>query len=440
MDGAKIKALDKQYHMHSWSVQKALDTIVFDHGKGAEFWDMDGKRYLDFSSQLMNLNTGHQHPKVIEAIKKQADKCMYCMPGFSYESRSLLAEKLAKYTPANINHFFFTLGGAESNENAIKMSRLYTGAHKIIARYRSYHGASMGAITLTGDSRRWPVEAGGIPGVLRVFDPYCYRCSFGLEYPSCNLRCAEHVREVMEYEGAKDHVAAMFVEGVTGTNGIIVPPPEYYPRLREICDEFDVLLVADEVMSGFGRTGKWFALDNWGVKPDLMTMAKGITSGYLPLGVVGVSDEIAEYFSDKMLWCGLTYNAHPMSCAAAIATMEVFEEENLVERSQKMGEIMAIEMDKMKEKHACVGDARGIGMFRLLELVKDKKTKEPITPFNVTNDLSKAIGAKLKEYGMSTFVHWHKIHMSPPLVITEEQLREGLQIVDRVLDFVDSQI
>ncbi len=441
MDAAKIKALDKAHHLHSWSIQSQLDPMVFDHGKGAEMWDAEGNRYLDFSSQLMNLNTGHQHPKIIQAIKDWADKCCFIGPGYAYESRSLLVEKLAKITPDNINHFFFTLGGAEANENAIKMARMFTGKHKLISRYRSYHGATMGAIMLTGDPRRWPVESGGIPGVIRVFDPYCYQCSFGLDYPSCDLRCAEAVREVMMYEGAKNHVAAMIVEGVTGSNGIIVPPEGYYQRLREICDEFEVLLICDEVMSGFGRTGKWFSFENWGIKPDIITMAKGLTSGYLPLGAVAVSDEIADYFQDNMLWCGLTYNAHPLSCGAAVACLEVYEEEGLIERAAEFGRsVIGPELNALKEKHRCVGDVRGIGMFWLLELVKDRETREPISPFNTANELTKAIIAKLKEGGVLTFVHWHKIFVVPPLTITEEQFKEGVAVIDQVLDYVDSQI
>jgi len=439
MDAAKIKALDKAHHLHSWSIQSQLDPLVFSHGQGALMWDADGKRYLDFSSQLMNLNTGHQHPKIVKAIQDWAEKCCFIGPGYAYESRSLLVEKLAQITPDNISHFFFTLGGAEAVENAVKMAKLYSGKQKVISRYRSYHGATMGAVSLTGDPRRWAAEP-GIPGVLKIFDPYCYRCSFGLEYPSCKLRCAENVAEVMMYEGAKDYVAAVIVESVTGSNGIIVPPDGYFQRLREICDEFNVLLICDEVMAGFGRTGQWFAFENWGIKPDIITMAKGLTSGYMPLGCVAVSQDIADYFQDNMLWCGLTYNAHPLSCGAAVACLEVYEEENLINKTKELGEICRIELNKLKEKHKCVGQARGIGLFWVLELVKDKQTREPISPFNTMNELSKEIVKRLKQGGVLTFVHWHKIFVVPPLVITEEELREGLAVIDDVLDFVDSQI
>ncbi|MBW2617434.1 MAG: aminotransferase class III-fold pyridoxal phosphate-dependent enzyme [Deltaproteobacteria bacterium] len=439
MDSARIKALDRAHHLHSWSIQGQLDPIIFDHGQGAVYWDTEGKRYLDFSAQLMNLNTGHQHPKIVKAIQEQAGKCCFVGPGYAYESRSVLVEKLVKITPDNINHFFFTLGGAEANENAIKMARLVSGKHKFISRYRSYHGATMGAISLTGDPRRWPAEP-GIPGVIKVFDPYCYSCSFGLTLPGCQLRCVENIAEVMMLEGAKDHVAAIIVEAVTGSNGIFVPPEGYYTRLREICDEFNVLLIADEIMSGFGRTGEWLAIDNWDLKPDIVTMAKGLTSGYMPLGCVAISDAIADHFQDHMLWCGLTYNAHPLSCAAANACLEVYEEENLIQKARELGRKCGQEMDRIKERHACVGDARGIGLFRLFELVKDKATREPISPFNTTNELSKEITARLKAGGLTTFVHWNQLFVVPPLVITEEELMEGLGIIDQVLDYVDSQI
>jgi len=439
MEAKTIKSIDRAHMLHSWSVQSQLDPMVFDRGEGSCLWDADGNRYLDFSSQLINLSIGHQHPHVVKAIQKWAEKCCYINPAYAYESRSLLLEKLVGITPDKINHFFLTLSGAESNENAIKMARLYTGKSKIIARYRSYHGGSMGASALTGDPRRWAAEP-SVPGIVRVFDPYCYRCSFGLEYPSCNLQCAENVREVMEYEGAKNHVAAMIVEGVTGTNGLFVPPDGYYQRIREICDEFEVLLICDEVMSGFGRTGKWFSFENWGIQPDIITMAKGITSGYMPLGCVAVSDKIAEYFQDNMLWCGLTYNNHPLACGAAVACIEVIEKENLLRQSVDLGKICKIELEKLKEKHKCVGDVRGIGLFSMIELVKDKNTKEPLTPFNTNNDLVKAVVRMLKERGLLTVMHWHKIFVTPPLVITEEELREGLAIIDEVLSWVDSQI
>lgn len=441
MDKQEIKKYDRENHLHSWSVQSAIDPIVVDHAKGSCFYDADGKRYLDFSSQLMNLNTGHQHPKVVQAIKDQAEKLCFAAPGMAYETRSQLVKSLKELTPGDLDHFFFTLGGAESNENAIKMARLYTGKFKVFSRYRSYHGASYGAISLTGDPRRPPVEP-ALPGVLKLLDPYCYRCPFGHTYPECGVQCAKHVEEVILYENPNT-VAAIFVEGVVGSNGIFIPPPEYMPMLREICDKYDILLVSDEVMSGFGRTGKWFGIDNWNVVPDIMTMAKGLTSGYLPLGCVAVSKKISDYFQNNMLWGGLTYNAHPLCCGAAVATLDVYREENLVERTAAMGEILMGELEALKEKHPSVGDVRGLGLFTIIELVKDKKTREPLVPWNAAGAdlaITKEINKRLLEGGVYTFVRWNWIFVVPPLIITEEELKEGLGVIDNVLSWADEQL
>jgi len=441
MDAAEIKRLDREHNLHSWSVQGALDPIVFDHGRGAWFWDADGKKYLDFASQLMNLNTGFQHPKVVKAIQDQAAQCCFCSPAFAYKTRSELVRALVEVTPGDLNHFFFTLGGAEANDNAIKIARLYTGKFKILARYRSYHGATFGAISLTGDPRRIPAEP-GIPGVIHVLDPYCYRCSFNLTYPSCGLQCAKHIEEIILYENP-DAVAAVFLEGVTGSNGILAPPPEYWPMVRDICTRHNVLLISDEVMSGFGRTGRWFAVDHWDVVPDMMTMAKGLTSGYLPLGAVAVSQKIADHFQDKMLWAGLTYNAHPLCCGAAAATLEVYKEEGLVDKAGTLGRTLRQELEALKERHPSVGDVRGLGLFCLIELVKDRESKEPLIPWNAAGpDLAfnKEINRRLLDGGLFTWVRWNWIFVVPPLVITEAELREGLEIIDRVLDFVDGQL
>jgi len=300
----EIVQMSKEYTFFSWSVQSEVNPIPIDHAEGVYFWDANGKRYIDFSAQLMNVNIGHQHPKVINAIKDQADKLSYAHPGTATEPRGRLGELLAEVTPKNLQKSFFCLGGAEANENAIKMARLYTGRRKILAHYISYHGATHGAIALTGDNRRWSVEP-TMPGVVHVLNPYCYRCPFGWTRDTCHRECIDHIEEVIQYEGPEE-IAAIFLEGVVGSNGIIVPPDEYWPRMREICDKHDILLISDEVMSGFGRTGKWFAVDNWDVAPDIITMAKGITSGYVPLGAVIVSDRIAQHFEDNKLWCGST--------------------------------------------------------------------------------------------------------------------------------------
>ncbi|MEW6261670.1 MAG: aminotransferase class III-fold pyridoxal phosphate-dependent enzyme [Thermodesulfobacteriota bacterium] len=441
MDAQEIKRLDREHHLHSWSVQGVLDPIVFDRAQGSCFWDAAGKRYLDFSAQLMNQNTGHQHPKVVKAIQDQAAKVCFCAPGMAYESKSALVAELLKVTPGDLKHFFFTLGGADANENAVKIARLYTKKFKIVSRYRSYHGATFGAITLTGDPRRPPVEP-GIPGVVRVFDPYCYRCSFGLEYPGCDVRCARNIEEVILYENP-DTVAAIIMEGVCGSNGIFVPPPEYLPTVREICDRYGVLLISDEVMSGFGRTGQWFAVNNWNVVPDIITMAKGLTSGYLPLGGAALSKKIADYFQKNMLWGGLTYNAHPLCCAAAVATLQVYHEENLIERARTLGSFLMKELGALQAKHPCVGDARGIGLFTVLELVKDRKTREPLVPWNAAGPdlaLNKEINKRLLAGGVYTFVRWNWVFVVPPLVVSQDELKEGLAVIDDVLTFVDGQI
>ncbi len=441
MEASEIKRLDHEHHLHSWSVQGAVDPMVFDRAEGSCFWDADGKRYIDFASQLMNLNIGHQHPKVIKAIQDQAARLCFCAPGFACEPRSSLVQALARITPGDLDHFFFTLGGAEANENAVKIARQYTGRSKIMTRYRSYHGATYGAITLSGDPRRPPVEP-GLPGVIRCFDPYCYRCSFGLTYPQCEMRCATHVEEIFQYENPET-VAAFFMEGVTGSNGIFVPPPEYMPMVRKICDKYGILLVSDEVMSGFGRTGEWFAVQNWDVVPDIMTMAKGITSGYVPLGAVAVTDRINEYFQDHMLWCGLTYNAHPLACGAAVATLKVYEEENLIQRAKTLGKKLLNDLESLKAKHPCVGDVRGVGLFNIIELVKDRQSKEPLVPWNAGGAdaaLAKEINKRLLAGGVYTSVRWNWIFVVPPLVVREEELAEGLGVIDEVLSFVDQQI
>ena len=328
--------------------------------EGVYFWDADGKRYLDFSSQLMNTNIGHQNPKVVKAIQDQAAQLTFVHPGNATEVRGLLGKKLAEVTPGNLKKTFFTLGGSEANENAIKIARFYTGRNKILARYRSYHGSTHGSIALTGDYRRLAVEP-VMPGGVHFLDPFCYRCPFGQKPESCKRECISHLEEVIMYEGP-DKIAAIIMEGVTGSNGIIVPPDDYWPRVREICDKYGILLISDEVMSGWGRTGKWFAVDNWNVEPDIITTAKGITSGYVPLGAVIVSEKIAEFFEDKYLYAGLTYSGHALACAAALATIEVYEEDKLIENSATLGKYLGEALEDIKERHPSVGDVRYIGL------------------------------------------------------------------------------
>ncbi|HSW36101.1 MAG TPA: aminotransferase class III-fold pyridoxal phosphate-dependent enzyme [Candidatus Limnocylindrales bacterium] len=431
-----VGELEKKYVLRSWSVQGKNQYEEIVGASGCWFWNSEGKKYLDFSSQLININIGHNHPKIIAAIKEQADKVCYVTPNYASEPRAKLAELIAERTPGDLVKTLFTLGGAEANDNAIKIARAFTGRFKLISRYRSYHGATFGAITLTGDPRRPPVEP-GIPGVVRVFEPYCYRCSFGKSYPGCGLECAEHVREVMLYEDPKT-IAAFFVEPVTGTNGVFVPPKEYLPRIREICDEFGVLLVADEVMTGWGRTGKWFGVDHWNVVPDIMTMAKGLTQGYIPLGAVVVNEKIASYFDDHMLWCGLTYSGHPLACATGLATIKVYEEENLIANSAALGESLKQRLAEIKEKHPSVGDVRSIGLFSAIELVKDRATREPLAPWNgpdpgIIGQLSGCLKAK----GVYVFPRWNYLFIAPPLAINKEELKFGLDAVDECLELAD---
>jgi len=425
----EIVNLNKEFTFFSWSVQSTANPIPMDKAEGVYFWDKDGKRYIDFSSQLMNMNIGHQHPKVIRAIQEQAAQLCYAHPGMATAPRGLLGKKIAEICPGNLKKTFFCLGGAEANENAIKMVRFYTGRHKILARYRSYHGATHGSIALTGDYRRLPVEP-AMPGVVHFLDPYCYRCPFGWTKQTCHRECISHVEEVIQYEGA-DQIAAIFMEGVTGSNGLIVPPEDYWPRIREICDRYSILLVSDEVMSGWGRTGRWFAVDNWKVVPDIITTAKGITSGYVPLGAVIVSEPIADYFKDKMLWCGLTYSGHPLACAAGLATIEVYEEDGLIQNAVLVGQYLGRQLEEIKQRHPSVGDVRYIGLFSALEIVKNKKTKTPIDPLT-------EIGKYLRNNGLFTFLFHNICFVVPPLCITIEQLDEGLSIVEKSLEITDA--
>jgi len=439
MKQSDVKKYDREYVVHSWSVQSALDPIVITKTKGVEMWDENGKRYIDMTSQLMNQNIGHQHPKVVQAIKDQAEKVCFVAPGVAYETRSFLGKALAEVTPGDLKRFFFTLGGSDANENAAKIARMYTKKWKIITRYRSYHGATYGAIALTGDPRRPPVEP-AMPGVVRVFDPYCYRCSFGLTYPDCNLRCAESVEEVIMYE-TPETVAAVLVESVVGSNGLIVPPDGYMQKLREICTRNQILLIADEVMSGFGRTGKWFAVDHWNVVPDMITMAKGLTSGYVPLGAVAISKKMMETLDRQMLWAGLTYNAHPLACGAAIATLKVYREDRLMENTAAMGEVIRKETEAMKAKHRSLGDARGIGLFWAIELVKNRETREPLVKWNAMGAegaVAREINKRLLEGGVYTTVRWNYLFIAPPLCIKEGELREGLRVIDEVLNYTDT--
>lgn len=438
MNSKEMIDLTREYVFFSWATQSEVNPIPVARAEGVYFWDVDGKRYLDFSSQLMNVNIGHGNKKVIKAAQEQMEKVCYVYPGTATEPKARLGQLLAEITPGNLRKTFFTLGGAEANENAIKFARLYTGRHKIIARYRSYHGATAGAMALSGDPRRLPVEP-LISGVIHVQDPYCYRCPFGWTLETCHRECIDHVEQVVLFEGP-ENVAAILLEGVTGSSGIIIPPDDYWPRMREICDKYGILLMDDEVMSGFGRTGQWFGVDNWNVTPDIMTMAKGLTSGYVPLGAVVVSNEIGDHFQNRSLPLGLTYAGHPVSCAAGVATVQVYQEDGLIENARAMGAVLKQGLEELKAKHSSVGDVRSIGLFSIIELVKDKESKEPLAPWNAKASemgvMAKIPGA-LRQRGMFTFVKWNWIFVVPPLCITESELQDGLRIIDEVLDITD---
>jgi taurine--2-oxoglutarate transaminase len=436
--GRQVAEDAKRYVLHSWSVQDAIQPIPVAGGEGCWFWDYDGNRYLDFASQLVNVSIGHQHPKVVAAVKEQAEKLCTIGPPMATEPRSTLARLLSEVTPGNLTMSFFTNGGAEANENAIKLARWYTGRHKILARYRSYHGATAGAITATGDPRRWAAEP-GIPGIVRALDPYTYRCPAGHPDPCPVCTGAPHLEEILQYEGPQT-VAAVILETVTGTNGVIPPPDGYLQAVREVCDRHGILLILDEVMAGFGRTGRWFACDNWNVVPDILCVAKGINSGYVPLGAMIVSEPIAEWARDKYFAGGLTYSGHPLACASAVASIEAFREEGIVENSAAMGPVFAEELGRLAERHPSIGEVRGLGCFWALELVRSRETREPLVPFNASGaafaPMARVVKAAL-DRGLYLMVHWNVIMICPPLVITREEIEEGVAVLDDALTLAD---
>ena len=441
MTAAEIVTLTKRHTIFSWSAQGSVNPIPMVRGEGIYFWDADGKRYVDMNSQLMCVNIGHGDRRIIDAIKRQAEELAYAGPGMATAVRARVGKMLAGLTPGDLNRFFFTLGGAEANENAIRIAKMVTGRQKIMARYRSYHGATAGAITLTGDPRRWANEP-GTPGVVRFFDPYKYRSHNYREGDSDTAftqRCLEEIEEIIAYEGGHT-IAAMFIETVTGTNGLIVPPDGYIQGLREICNRHGILLVCDEVMCGLGRTGKWFAVDHWNVIPDMITMAKGLTSAYLPLGAVALSDRLANYFDKNVFYGGLTYNAHPMGLAAAEACLQAMMDDDTMGHTQRMGRVLSSLHAEMKAKHPSVGDVRSIGLFGVLELVRNRKTKEPMAPFNATSPEMQKLGAYFREHGMYAFINWNNLFTNPPLCITEPQLRDAFEVIDKALEITDAAV
>lgn len=438
---ADILPLSMETNFWTWSAQSKVNPIPIKRAQGVYFWDVNGKRYLDFNSMVMCVNIGHGETRVIEAMTQQARDLPFAGPGMASRPRAELGQKLKEIVPAGLDHFFYTLGGADANENAIKIARAYTGRHKILARYRSYHGATAGAMAATGDPRRVAWEPNTMTGVVHFLDPYRYRSTLHRTNPDISEAdfardYVNHLEEIIQYEGPNT-IAAVLVESVTGTNGVIVPPDGYLQGVRALCDKYGIVMICDEVMSGFGRTGKWFAVDHWNVTPDLMTMAKGLTSGYAPLGAVAIRKEIAAAFDERAYVGGLTYNGHPISLAAAVATIQVMQEDRLVERAAETGKVMAEMLAELVERHPSVGEVRSIGMFGVVELVRDRKTRKPMAPFNGSSPEMAAFARYMHEHGVFMYTHWHTALVIPPLIATPEQLMEGFAVMEKALEITD---
>jgi len=439
-DEERVRADDRAHVFHSWSAQALIDPMPIASASGSYFTDYDGKRYLDFSSQLVNANIGYQHPKLVAAIQEQAARLCTIAPTFANDARSEAARLIAELAPGDLNQVFFTNGGAEATENALRMARLHTGRHKVFAAYRSYHGATAGAIAMTGDPRRWGSEP-GIPGVVRYWGPYLYRSAFHASTPQEETeRALEHLRDLIMVEGAQT-IAAIILETVVGTNGILVPTPGYLAGVRALCDEFGIMMIADEVMAGFGRAGEWFAIDHWGVAPDLIAFAKGVNSGYVPLGGVLISDAIAASFQQRAYPGGLTYSGHPLACASAVAAINIFKDEGIVEHARALGtDVIGPELAKLADRHPSVGEVRGLGVFWALELVRDRATREPLVPFNAAGADAKPMtefAAACKQRGLWPFTHFNRTHVVPPCTTTADEVREGIAILDEALEVAD---
>jgi len=433
MTSDEIIRLSKKHTLFEWSAQETFDPLPVAKAKGVYFWTPDGKRYLDFNSQLMCVNIGHADDRVVRAIAEQAAVLPYANPFLATEPRAKLGAKLAELTPGDIDVFFFTNGGAEANENAFKIARAFTGRQKIMARYRSYHGATGAAINATGDPRRWSQPP--MPGFIHVLDPY-----HGIERGWDSVEAAlSYLEEVIQLEGPQT-IAAFILESVTGTNGILVPPDGYMQGVRALCDKHGILMICDEVMSGFGRTGAWFAVDHWDVVPDMITMAKGLTSAYVQLGAVGMRQKIADHFQKTPFPSGLTYNSHPLACATALATIAVIEEDGLIERARHTGRLMAELLKDLASRHPSVGAVRSIGLFGIIELVRNRKTMEPMAPFNGTSPEMAALSKFFRDEGLYTLVRWNYFFTNPPLPITEAELRDGFDVIDRALALTDKAV
>lgn len=441
---SKVLPQSLEHTFWTWSAQGRISPIPVERADGVYFWDVDAKRYLDFNSMTMCVNIGHGDQRVINAMHEQAKKLPFAAPGMATRPRAILGKLLSEITPPGLEKTLFTLGGADANENAIKLARAYTGRHKILTRYRSYHGATAGAMALTGDPRRHAWEPDLMPGVVHFLDPYRYRSTFHRHNPDISEEefCQDylnHLEEIIQFEGPET-IAAILLEPVTGTNGVIIPPEGYLQGVRRICDRHRILLIADEVMSGFGRTGKWFAVDHWDVTPDLITMAKGLTSGYAPLGAVTMRSEIADHFNERVYQGGLTFNSHPVSLAAAIANIEVLQEDRIIEHAAEMGPILRRMLNDLGEEHPSVGEVRSIGLFGVIELVKDRQTKEPMAAYNQSSPEMDALRKYCLEQGLFLYTHWHTVLILPPLVINAKQLQDGFDILDRALRIADDAV
>jgi len=440
-DVARMLQHDRDHVLTSWSTQSTIDPLPVAGGEGAWFWTHDGRRFLDFQSQLVNLNLGHQHPRLVESIKRQADKLCYISPGAANEARSELGAQLAEITPGNLTASYFTTGGAAAVESAIKLARHVTGRSKVIARNRSYHGATMGTVTVGGDPRRWDAEP-GVPGVVRMLDPYTYRCPAGHPDPCPVCTGAPHFEEILMYENPET-VAAVVLETVTGTNGIIYPPDGYLKAIREVCDKHGIMLILDEVMVGFGRTGTWFACDHYDVVPDILCVAKGISSGYVPLGAMIVSAPIRAWLEDNRFSIGQTYAGHPLACAVGVESIKVFQDEDILNRTVVAGKLVTARLNEMADRRRCIGDVRGRGLFHGVELVRDRETKEPLVPFGAKGAAAAPMTAIIrgaKERGLILANNNNVIRLAPPLITHHDDLELGLAILDELLGIVDEEI
>jgi taurine--2-oxoglutarate transaminase len=437
---ARVRADDRGHVFHSWSAQALIDPLPIAGGEGATFWDYEGNRFLDFSSQLVNLNLGHQHPDLVRAIQDQAGRLATIQPALANDVRGELARRIIEVASDGFTKVFFTNGGADAVENAVRMARVVTGKRKVLSMYRSYHGNTSTAITLTGDPRRWANEPSD-GSVAHFFGPYPYRSAFHSSSPEEETqRALEHLEQTIVLEGAST-IGAIIIESVVGTNGVLIPPPGYLEGVRALCDKYGILWIADEVMVGFGRIGEWFAFQAWDAVPDLITFAKGVNSGYVPLGGVVISERVASHFDTVVFPGGLTYSGHPLACAPGVATFEVFERDGILERVRDLGSrVVAPRLQAMAERHASVGEVRGMGLFWAIELVKSRETREPLVPFNASGSDAAPMGAfaaACKKAGVWPFVHFNRTHVAPPLIISEDDLVRGLDVIDRALDVAD---